>query len=207
MASSVIHLCVAKEINKELKKDESQILIGSIAPDISKMVGESKLISHFQEENSDVPNIESFLEKYKNYLNDDFVLGYYIHLYTDYLWFKYFMPEIFDENKKIITKLDGTIVKCNGQMFSKYIYNDYTNMNEKLIDEYDLNLKIFYNELPNFNKIIEEIPMDRLNVILDQAGVIIANSKKTKSLTIDIKDIKKFVETSTQLILANLEEI
>lgn len=27
-------------------------------------------------------------------MNFDFVLGYYIHLYTDYLWFKYFMTEI-----------------------------------------------------------------------------------------------------------------
>ncbi|MCD8562445.1 MAG: hypothetical protein LRY26_01590 [Bacilli bacterium] len=191
MASSVIHLCIAKEVNKEIKKDESKILIGSIAPDISKMIGESKFISHFQEEESDVPNIEWFLKKYKHYLNDDFVLGYYIHLYTDYLWFKYFMTEIINENKNVIKKLDGTLVKCNEEMFSKYIYNDYTNLNVQLIDEYDLNLKVFYNELPEMNKIIEEIPMDRLNVILDKAGIIIANSKETKALTIDITDIKK----------------
>ncbi len=207
MASSVIHLCIAKEVNKKIKKDESKILIGSIAPDISKMIGESKFISHFQEEESDVPNIEWFLKKYKHYLNDDFVLGYYIHLYTDYLWFKYFMTEIINENKNVIKKLDGTLVKCNEEMFSKYIYNDYTNLNVQLIDEYDLNLKVFYNELPEMNKIIEEIPMDRLNVILDKAGVIIANSKETKALTIDITDIKKFVETSTTLILANLDEV
>ena len=206
MASSVIHLCIAKEVNKEIKKDESKILIGSIAPDISKMIGESKFISHFQEEESDVPNIEWFLKKYKHYLNDDFVLGYYIHLYTDYLWFKYFMTEIINENKNVIKKLDGTLVKCNEEMFSKYIYNDYTNLNVQLIDEYDLDLKVFYNELPEMNKIIEEIPMDRLNVIIDKAGVIIANSKETKALTIDITDIKKFVETSTTLILANLDE-
>ena len=34
MASSLIHICVAKEVNKFLNRDESQLLIGSIAPDI-----------------------------------------------------------------------------------------------------------------------------------------------------------------------------
>ena len=207
MASSVIHLCIAKEVNKKVNKNESKLLIGSIAPDISKIVGESKLKSHFQVEDSDIPNIDLFLKKYKDYLHDDFVLGYYIHLYTDYLWFKYFMTEIIDSKKDIIKKLDGTVVKCNGNMLSKYIYNDYTNMNETLIDHYDLDLEIFYSELPKFSNIIKEIPMDKINLIIDQAGIIIANSKKTKSLTIDINNIKKFVETSTKLILANLEEV
>ena len=47
MASSVIHMCVAKEINKYLNRDEKQILIGTIAPDISKIINESKEKSHF----------------------------------------------------------------------------------------------------------------------------------------------------------------
>ena len=34
MASSLIHICVAKEINKLLGRDERQLLIGAIAPDI-----------------------------------------------------------------------------------------------------------------------------------------------------------------------------
>ena len=76
-------------------------------------------------------------------LNDDFVLGYYIHLYTDYLRFKYFLSEIYDESKHFVTKLDGTKVECHGQMLMQYIYNDYTNLNIGLINEYDLDLKIF----------------------------------------------------------------
>ena len=45
-------------------------------------------------------------------------------------------------------------------------YNDYTNLNIKLIDKYNLDLKIFYNELPQLHNIIEEIPMDKINVIV-----------------------------------------
>ena len=58
MASSIIHIAVANEINKVLKRTSSHILIGSIAPDISKLVGETKKKSHFLTEEGDIPNIE-----------------------------------------------------------------------------------------------------------------------------------------------------
>jgi len=48
----------------------------------------------------------------------------------------------------MISKLDGSIVKCNGNMLSLYIYNDYTNLNTRLLDEYNMNLHIFYSEIP-----------------------------------------------------------
>ena len=96
MASALMHMAVANELNKTLKRDNDRLLIGSISPDISKIIGESKLYSHFLDDiNDELPNIDRFLSKYKNSLNDDFVLGYFIHLYTDYLWFKYFIPEVY----------------------------------------------------------------------------------------------------------------
>ena len=51
MASSMIHIAVANEINKVLKRDSSQLLIGTIAPDISKLIGETKEKSHFLTQN------------------------------------------------------------------------------------------------------------------------------------------------------------
>ena len=95
MASAVIHICVANEINKVLRKDKKQILIGSIAPDLVKRLGMTKKESHFLDNGDDLPNLNRFLLKYFNNFDDDFVLGYYIHLYTDYLWFKYFVPDFF----------------------------------------------------------------------------------------------------------------
>ena len=71
MVSSVIHMAVAKEINKRIKRDENKLLIGSIAPDISKHLGQSKLFSHFLDSvDSDIPNIDKFLNKYKDRLYD-----------------------------------------------------------------------------------------------------------------------------------------
>lgn len=42
MASAVIHMAIASEINKTLKRDNNKILIGTIAPDISKFIGRTK---------------------------------------------------------------------------------------------------------------------------------------------------------------------
>ena len=208
MASSVIHMAVANEINKVIKKDTHKLLIGSIAPDISKHLGETKVKSHFLDsDDTNIPNIDKFLNKYKSKLNDDFVIGYYIHLYTDYLWFKYFISEIYNEENNMITKLDGSIVKCNGNMLSIYIYNDYTNMNMKLLDEYNMDLSIFYEEIPYLKNIIDEIPMNEIKTIVDKASIIIKNSKEHKDFVFNIENIKKFIERSTELILAQLKEL
>ena len=205
MASSMIHIAVANEVNKKLNRDRSKLLIGSIAPDIGKLVGLEKIVTHFGDNNDNIPNLDKFLDKYKDNLNDDFVLGYYIHLITDYLWFKYFVPEI--ESDGLITKLDGSKIKCVDNMLYIYMYNDYTNLNIKLIDEYDLDLKIFYNEVPELEDIIKEIPMDKISVIINKAGEIIENSKKKKEYLFNIDNIKTFITTSTDLILSNLKEM
>ena len=205
MASSMIHICVAKEVNKYLKKDEKKLLIGSIAPDIAKQINEKKTKSHFLDNNDDMPNIERFLTKYKNYLSDDFVMGYYIHLYTDYLWFKYFIPN-FIKGDYIYT-IDGKKVQLSDEKKTEYIYNDYTNLNIKLIDEYNLDLSMFYEEVPNLENIIEEIPMDKINIIIDKAGIIIKNTKEKKSYVFDLDIINKFIEFSVNDILIQLEKV
>lgn len=204
MASSVIHMAVANEVNKVLKRDNSKLLIGSIAPDISKQIGQDRTISHFIFEDGLI-DLDKFLDKYKNNLDDDFVLGYYIHLLTDYFWFKYFMPEI--TNYSIIKTLDGKELNLSKEEICEYIYNDYTNVNIRVINEYNMDLKIFFNELPEIKKIIEEIPMDKLQVIIDKAGNIIMNSTNGKNYTFDIKNIKQFISFTKDLIINKCREL
>ena len=205
MPSSMIHIAVANEVNKKLKRNSADFLIGSIVPDISKEVGWSREKSHFIDNNDGIPNVDLFLNKYSSYLDDDFVLGYYVHLYTDYLWFKYFLTEI--RGKDFITKLDGTVIKYTGRMDLIYIYNDYTNLNIRLIDYYNLDLKIFYNDVPEFKNIIKEIPMDKINVIVNKVGEVIENTKVHKDMVFNMDNVKLFIKTSVELILANLKDI
>lgn len=201
-----MHIAVANEINKTLKRDQTKLLIGTIAPDIAKLVGESKIKSHFSDSlDTDIPQLEKFLIKYEWHLNDDFVLGYYIHLYTDYLWFKYFIPEIYDESTHLITKLDGTIVKCNDKEALYYIYNDYTNLNSLLIKEYNLDLSFLNQDIPMMDNIIKEIPMDKLNLIVEKTMNIVENSKVNKELLFNLENINNFIDLAVSIIGNDLE--
>ena len=103
--------------------------------------------------------------------------------------------------------MDGTVVKCSGKTAYIYIYNDYTNINIDIIDEYDLDLKIFYNELPKFDNIIKEIPMDKLYLIVNKAGEIIENSKKIKEYVFNMENIHKFISLCVDIIYSNLIDL
>ena len=206
MASSVIHICIANEINKTINRDSKKLLIGTIAPDISKLLGETKFYSHFLDNvNNNIPNINKFLDKYGNYLDDDFILGYYIHLYTDYLWFKYFIPNVIKGN--YIKELDGTLVKYTEETFKYYIYNDYSNLNIQLIDKYNFPMKIFYEEIPYIPNILSEIPMNRLDLIVNKTGILIEEAKKGKKYLFKIDDIVTFIDNSKEIILKELDSI
>lgn len=205
MASTVMHMCVAKKMNETLKLPEQNLLLlGSIAPDISKHLGETKTRSHFLTDGKNV-DIDRFLEKYQNNLNNPFLLGYFIHLYTDLLWDKYFVSEIIENNS--IKLLNGEKIEKSKELYRELIYSDYTNLNIQLLDEYKLDLSLFYNEAPIPDIEMDEIPVNQLSKLLDHAGLIIANTKLTKSYTFSLENVKPFIETSSKLILSVLEEI
>ena len=198
MASAIIHIAVAKKINEQLKMNEKELFLGTIAPDISKHIGQDRKISHFLDENR-IPNLNLFLKKYNNSLNIPFIMGYYIHLFTDYLWFKYFFNEI-TNLKTSITLLNGDTLKCSKEEINKLIYNDYTNLNILLIEEYNLDLSLFYEEIEIPKIKFTEIPLDKLQIIVDQMGVIIENSKKSFTYSFNLDNVKQFINTCTDLI-------
>lgn len=205
MASSVIHMCVAKEINKKLKMDHNMILLGSIAPDISKHLGETKTRSHFFNDDKTI-NIDKFLDKYKNKLFiEPFMMGYYIHLYTDLLWEKYFIDEIVEKGS--IKLLNGDIIDNTPDLYKKLIYNDYTNLNLKLIDEYNIDVSFFYNNIKLPNIYMEEIPIDKLDLIVEKSRLIIENTKENKAYTFNLDHIKAFIEICSNLIYLKILEI
>jgi hypothetical protein len=202
MASAVIHLCVAKEINKYLKMDENYLLLGSIAPDISKQIGETKEISHFLDHTNedDIPNIDRFLSKYKSELNNPFEMGYFIHLLTDKYWFRDYVYRFIERytQDKVKKKITYTAIK-------DLIYNDYTNLNITLIDKYNLGLDLFYNEIPLPKSKIMEIPVDKLDILIDKMGIIIEESKEEKTFIFDSTDIEEFIKNTVKYIITDIQ--
>lgn len=205
MASAIIHLCVAKKISEKLNLNDERILLGSIAPDIAKIVGESKNKTHFINIKNDIPNINLFLSKYQEYLTNSFELGYFIHLYTDKLWYESYMTEIFFNNS--IKLKDGTILTGSDEFLKKIVYNDYTNINIDLISTYNLDLKIFYNDICLDKTYIEEYPVLETKLLIDKMGVIIANSKSQPTYSLDLENIEKFIDESADTIIKEIKEI
>ena len=192
MASAIIHMATAKRIKEKLNLNvnEKEYYLGTIAPDISKEINRPRQETHFME--SGRINIEKFLNKYKKYLNNSFELGYFIHLYTDLLWKDNVINKII-KNKSVVL-LDGTNIEVNEKKFEEIMYNDYSNMNILLLEEYDMDLSLFYEEFeyPVIN--IEEVPNNFLNIIVNKMGIISANSKLDKNYLFDISLIKEFIE-------------
>lgn len=205
MASAVIHLAVAKELEKYLNiKNKKDYYLGSIAPDISKQINQHKKESHFlYNTKEDVPNIELFTTKYQNFKNNDFNLGYYIHLYTDKIWFDEFLEKLTYSNS--IKLLDGTILATTHDEIRNLIYKDYTNLNIKLIDEYTIDLSLFYEDFQIPETTLDEIPIDKLNILIDQMGIIIENSKQEKNYVFDIYLINEFINNCIIQILDELK--
>ena len=75
-----------------------------------------------------------------------------------------------------------------------------------MLDEYNMDLSILYNELPKINNIIEEIPLNKLNLLINETSYIIENSKEKKEYVFDIEDIKTFITTTVDLTYAYLKE-
>ncbi len=202
MASAIIHLCVAKEINKVIKMDENYLLLGSIAPDISKQIGETKEISHFLNPalDDDVPMIDKFLEKYRDELVNPFEMGYFIHLLTDKYWFRDYITAYVERYAK-----DKTSKKLTSAALKNLIYNDYTNINIDLIDKYMLPLDIFSNEMELPKSKITEIPVDKLNILIDKMSIIIEESKEDKTFLFDTTDIEIFIENCVKYILKDIQ--
>lgn len=205
MASSVIHLAIAKELEKYFNiKNKYDYYLGSIAPDLSKQIGRTKKESHFLFDTREgVPNIKKFTEKYKYFYKNDFDLGYYIHLYTDKIWFSEFINSL--SYRSSVKLLDGTIINATEEEITEMIYQDYTNINIQIIDLYNLDLSLFCEDFIKPHSCLDEIPLDKLNILIDKMGIIIENSKENKNYIFDLTGVNEFIEKSVQVILTELK--
>ncbi len=204
MASALIHLAIAQIVEEKLTIDNKKdFYLGAIAPDISSQLGTDHEESHFQINTPDnLPNINLFIKRYPLFQYNSFDLGYFTHLYTDKKWKEEFMNEIIKNNS--IKLLDGTIVPATKEEMKNMIYSDYTNLNIKIIDDYNLDLSLFYEDFQKPKTKIKEIPIEDLDILINKMGILIENSKEEKTYTIDIEPVEKFIDKTAEEILKTL---
>lgn len=160
MPGYVIHLAVASKIieRKEIvdKVYINDFILGNIIPD--SMPREQKKASHFWDDETyknlnRIPNLQVFLDKYGNKLNDPFVLGYYSHLMLDNLFVSNYWGEHFqmlDEDGKEENSYEGVAyfrMKQDGREYPRDMflsdelyYGDYDRMYPYILERYNIYL-------------------------------------------------------------------
>ena len=167
MPSIASHFSCASLVAKKLDIKNDDFYRGNILPDLLEDVD-----SHYKIDGTYylIPDIDH----YKNIMKNDYInLGYLCHLLLD----KYFLEEYIPNNIKDYKDIDLFVFER--------IYTDYTNMNKKLIDYYNLDIKYL-------NKIMRNFP-----VKLDQKKYK-SNLNNINHLTID--DNLKYINFDTYLV-------
>ena len=128
-----IHLGVCKEVNKKFNYNKDLILFGSILPDLL-----DRSVSHYY--NNHVIDFDMFMSDYKDRLDNPLIIGYYIHLLTDYYYNKFVLENSWindsDGNLIGIKLLDGKVIYNNDYKYCRdFKQNDFKNYGNYLITE------------------------------------------------------------------------
>ena len=176
-----VHLEIAKRLNEKFKYTENQLEefnLGNILPDINNcfiVKDISKKFDHkytHYQDAKEIPSYENFSTIYKNEIyKQPLILGYYIHLYTDYTWNNYFYTN-FKNDKKI---------------------KDLTHEEQRIIkqDDFKVYNNLFLNNIIYFtdkNKLVETTKkIDRVSINEEDLKKVQAFLKKQKKFNQDFK--------------------
>ena len=153
-----IHLGVCTEVNKKFNLDKDLVLFGSILPDLL-----DRRYSHYYD--GYLPNIESFINKYKDNINNPIIIGYYIHLLTDYYYNEYIYSNCFvykDKELIGVKLLNGDLISSNDFKYCRRVkQDDFKNYGNYLINSDLIEYPI------NYNKIYDSIKELDFNIDLD----------------------------------------
>ena len=179
MPGYILHLTAAKMF---LDCSENDFYVGNLLPDVTS----DKKVSHFRNPEYEgnmieYPNLDLFLKKYQNQLDDLCVYGYYFHLYVDNKFFSEYFPSRFtlldDEGNRVCKREDTTKVRieATGEMIArddffseKYYYGDFTKMNNYLIERFGID---FNFQVPKDKRFIDEVNYDDLNRVMEELKV------------------------------------
>lgn len=220
MPSWKIHSKIANDLNKSLRVNKKYFMIGNLLPDQDKYNipnitgGINRKISHFISDEDfkngiNLPNYNDMFEKYKGRFSNPVLLGYLVHLLTDFYWNNHIYKNYFikDNNKYIGVKInEGKIFNCDFSDANKMKQNDFKKFNNSLSIKKN-NFRFCLNN--KFFKEIEELKLSKKDIYF--VGKYF-NSSYPK--TIDNEDYKildeielnKLINDSEKFILQYLKD-
>lgn len=171
MPSWGIHLATATRICEKIDMDKDSFLIGNLLPDINNgyLIKNVTCIRPYDEthyskitningQEEILPNLELFYNENKENLKDSIVLGYFVHLLTDYSWNKsaYLNHGVLNDKKERIGMIKNTkeIFYCDREKGRILKTNDFNIYSHMLYKRGKINLPNIKEEMLNeINKI------------------------------------------------------
>lgn len=158
------HLATANRILENLQIEKYSFLFGNILPDVNngyiiknisclKTYEETHYFKqyNFEGQKEYLPDIQSFFHDYKEKINNPIILGYFVHLLTDYYWNKEFYLKygILNNEKERIGLMTNTQEKnfCNREEARKIKVNDFNLFSKTLYQENKIELPRIEEEL------------------------------------------------------------
>ena len=209
MGSIVMHLCVAHEANKVLKLDNNKFMVGSIAPDIHKISGGSRIDSHYIKKYEidgktyELPDLDAFIKEHGTQIKDDaFIAGYYAHLIADRIWYKEVSCKYTEMEGEDFVKVIGKENPLPYDEYRRQIYDDYTTINDFLLQKYNVDTDYLYNvavlnvDRADFQKMLEKN--------LESKGYEVDENVQLNILQMD--DILEWIEKSKDEIIKEISK-
>jgi hypothetical protein len=219
MPSAIIHRCVNKRVEEELKKyktiqDKYIYDVAAIAPDSWRNTErfknsnlpkkQKRMYSHFSKENEFVENYNFFKEKYKNNLDNPFIFGYLIHLMTDNFWrLKMYYKNTFD-----INNIDNELLNIEHLEEKSEINNDVEILTKKLSEYYKIKeLRNILDEEIEQIPSIDELTYDGINDTINFTNKQLTKEINSKTIKYDLNDIVNGIEICVKKIIDELGEL
>ncbi len=197
MPSWKTHIEIAKRISEKLNitnNELNEFMIGSILPDINNgyvVKKISNIYSHKKthyEENGGITYV-NFYNQYKNLIKEPLILGYYVHLYTDYIW-----------NNDFYSRIEKNVNYCNytSNELREIKHNDFKLYNNKYVKN-TINI-INIDEVLNKIKLINNVSINKKDLInaieyLNTYNIFLSTYKFYKDKEMDhlLEDVVKSI--------------
>lgn len=224
MPSWITHLATSHQLLKQLPvQDKNAFVFGNIMPDIlnNYLVKETSNhkdyeITHFTDIvtihgiSYQFPNPQKFWKEYQSLKDNPVILGFYIHLLTDYFWnhttYTNHFKKVDDHMEAIFA--DGTAKPMEYQDAIHLKQADFAIFTQFLRREYPLSHISYTPELGEYSKEIKENPLTKEDIqktlqVLEQ--MLEPKEEKEETYTIFTEaQLKQYFQESISFILQGL---
>ena len=182
MPSAAAHIGGATYVNKKLKLNSDDFLIGALLPDIYNI---DKKISHYKIDGTTflIPDLDYY--KKHNDLSNMKNLGYYYHLYLDYCFDEHYLLTI-TERKDVFSSGD--------------IYKDYDALSKKVVDYFGVDVD---HVCEIFDKYKDDM-VDKEKVDLNMR--CLSCDKSGDLIILDEKGFIKFIKDTSDKFIKDIQK-